>query len=878
MKRITVGILAHVDAGKTTLSEALLYSTGRIRKLGRVDKGDSFLDNFMMERERGITIFSKQANLDLGDGVEMILLDTPGHVDLSSETERTLGVLDYAVLVISGIDGVQSHTKTLWNMLSRYRIPTFIFVNKTDMPAFSREAVISDIKSKLSGSAVDLGADRTVVCEEMAMCDEDFLELFMSRDISDEEMRAEITRMTAQRSLFPCFFGSALRLDGIDVLMNALRELTVSRYSSSMRGASFGARVFKITRDEDGNRLTHVKITSGELKTKSAIPVGDGSGESEKVDGIRIYSGSKYRTADRVEAGEVCALLGLSRTYSGEGLGVELEGADATCEPVLRYRVKAPDGCVMTTLFANIKKLEEEDPTLRAEYDERHGEIYVSIMGEIGLEVLRRTIRDRFDTEVDFDAGNIIYKETVAAPVVGSGHFEPLRHYAEVHLLIEPLPQGSGISFDTVCRGDMLDERCQRAILSALGGKKHVGVLTGSPLTDVRVTLIAGKEHKKHTVGGDLRQAACRALRQGLMKAENILLEPYYRFTIELPGENVGRAMTDIGAMGGSFDAPELLPDGESMTLVGSAPVSAMRGYVQTLSAYTGGRGRISLDFGGYGRCTDPTPVIDVYAYDPEADVYNTPDSVFCSGGSGTIVKWNEASEHMHLRDMIKESGEVATNDETMEAAFREALAHRELSYEENRAMDDELTRIFESTYGRITPRKLPPERVKRSYDDASGGKRSKAAKNRELLPEFLLVDGYNIIFAWDELKKIAEDNLGLARKLLTDLLSNYQGFVGYGVILVFDAYKVAGGRGSVEKEGGLYVVYTKEAETADAYIERVTLEMGKKYRVRVATSDNLEQMIVLGHGAARISARVFHDEVATAMRELEKEIEKYNS
>ena len=872
MKRVTVGILAHVDAGKTTLSEALLYSSGKIRRLGRVDKGDSYLDNFLMERERGITIFSKQANI-VENGTEIILLDTPGHVDFSSETERTLRVLDYAILVVSGTDGTQAHTRTLWNLLARYRIPVFVFVNKTDMPTFDRAAVTENIKSKLSGAIIEYDAPHDEkFCEELAMCDEDFLDIFMSGDPDEETVKRECIRMTAERKIFPCFFGSALRLDGIDRLLFALSELTAEKKYP----ASFGAKVYKITRDESGARLTHVKITGGEVRAKMQIATrSQDDAEPEKIDGIRIYSGAKFTVAEKAEAGEVCALLGLENTYPGQGLGIEFESEKAVIEPVLRYRMKVPKECVMTEVYARVKKLEEEDPQLHAEYDERHGEIYVSIMGEVQLEVLRRVMRDRFATDVDFDAGNIVYRETIASPVVGSGHFEPLRHYAEVHLLLEPLPAGSGLVFDTLCSENLLDGRCQRLILSHLAEKKHIGVLTGSPITDMKISLIAGRENKKHTVGGDFRQATYRALRQGLMKAENVLLEPYYRFALEVPQENVGRVMTDISGMGGSFEPPVSIDD-ETTAVTGYAPVSAMRGYMQTVSAFTKGRGRLSLDFGGYRRCHDPAPVIEKIGYDPEADVYNTPDSVFCSGGSGVIVKWNEADAHMHLSDIVKENGEVKDESE-LEAEIMGGHAKKALSYEENRIMDDELVRIFESTYGKIAPRKLPPEKVKRVYD-AESEKRAKKAKTNALLPEFLLVDGYNIIFAWDELKKIAEDNLGLARKLLTDLLSNYQGFVGHGVILVFDAYKVAGGKGSVEKVGGLYVVYTKEAETADAYIERVTFEMASKYRVRVATSDNLEQIIVLGHGATRISARTFHDEVSDVMKRLDEEVKKYTA
>ncbi len=867
MKRLVMGILAHVDAGKTTLSEALLYRCGSIRGLGRVDHGDAFLDNFLLERERGITIFSKQAQLKVAENTELTLLDTPGHVDFSGEAERTLRVLDYAILVISASEGIQSHTSTIWQLLSRYKVPTFIFINKTDLPCPIREVTMRALKDRFGDGCIDFSADRgDELAEEISMRDEELLDSFIDGSLTEEALLSESAALVSSRKIFPCFFGSALKLDGVDELIGALEKLTLEKKYSD----HFGAKVYKITRDDNGNRLTHMKITGGELRTKSVLTTGKGTGE--KVDGIRIYSGSKFISAEKAEAGQVCAVLGLENTYGGEGLGSELEAISAILEPVLTYRILPKEECNIAELYSFIRKLEEEDPQLSSSWNERLKEIHVKVMGEVQLEVLERTIHDRFGIAVGFDEGNIVYKETIAEPVFGVGHFEPLRHYAEVHLMLEPTGEGSGLSFDTLCSESSLDRNWQRLILTHLGERQHLGVLTGSPITDMRITLVAGKAHKKHTEGGDFRQATYRAVRQGLMRAKSVLLEPYYDFRLILPQENIGRAISDIGLMHGDFSPPEMISNTE-MLLSGSAPVKEMRGYAREVSAYTKGQGKLTLNSGGYKKCQNPDPVITEIGYDPERDPDNSADSVFCAHGAGFLVKWDEAEAHMHIEEAYRKADDKNGDPQDTENLQYEAKK-RSLSYEENVLMDKELVAIFERTYGPIRRRALPPERVIRDYEKK---KPPKPAKTKAYLPEYLLVDGYNIIFAWDDLRKIAEDNLNLARKLLTDILCNYQGYRDCGVILVFDAYKVAGGRGSVEKQGGIHVVYTKEAETADAYIERVTLEMAKKFRVRVATSDNLEQMIVLGHGAERIPARIFYEEVCAVRREIDEQIEQFN-
>lgn len=862
MKRLTLGILAHVDAGKTTLSEALLFKCGTIRKVGRVDHGNAFLDTFSLERERGITIFSKQALLNFSPDCQMTLLDTPGHVDFSGEAERTLRVLDYAILVISASEGIQAHTSTIWQLLMRYRIPTFIFINKTDLPCPIREVTMRALKDRFGDGCVDFSGES--LAEEISLLSEELLDDYIEGNLSSEKLEEGIKELISSRKLFPCFFGSALKLQGVDEFFEALEKFTVPKKFSE----KFGAKVYKITRDDSGNRLTHMKITGGSLSAKTVLDLGNE--KNEKVDQIRIYSGAKFIPCERVEAGQICAVTGPQSTYAGQGIGIEMESPEAVLEPVLTYRIIPPKDCNVVELYSFIRRLEEEDPGLSSLWNERLSEIHVKVMGEVQLEVLKRVILDRYGAEVDFDEGNIVYKETIEGTSFGVGHFEPLRHYAEVHLMLEGTGEGSGLSFDSLCSENALEKNWQRLIMSHLGEKQHMGVLTGSPITDMRITLMAGRAHKKHTEGGDFRQATYRAVRQGLMRAKSTLLEPYYDFRLTVPEENIGRAISDIGLMSGSFSPPEMEGEG-FMLLCGTAPVKEMRSYAKDVSAYTKGKGRLTLNFGGYKKCHDAENVISEIGYDAERDPENSADSVFCQGGAGFLVKWNEVEAHMHIEDFYKK--EPTEEDEVLTLGGGGVKTRESLSYEENAIMDKELKAIFERTFGPIKKRALPPERVIRDYDRQ---KSEKPKKTKAYLPEYLLIDGYNIIFAWDELRKIAEDNLNLARKLLIDILCNYQGYRDCGVILVFDAYKVAGGRGSIEKQGGIHVVYTKEAETADAYIERVTLEMAKKYRVRVATSDNLEQMIVLGHGAERVPARIFYEEVCQVRREIDEELSKF--
>lgn len=860
MKKLVIGILAHVDAGKTTLSEAMLYKTGAVRRLGRVDHKDAFLDTNKMERDRGITIFSKQACFTSGKS-EITLLDTPGHVDFSSETERVLQVLDYAVLLVSATDGIQAHTVTLWQLLARYRVPTFIFINKCDLPGHPREELIAELQARLGGGCIDFGDGITdSLKEQAAICDEELLELVLSGE-NGEKFSAALVRSISERKIFPCCFGAALKLEGVDTLLSLLDKYTLEKH----RSESFGAKVFKISRDENGKRLTHMKITGGELKAK-AILSDDGE---EKVDIIRIYSGEKYKTADRARAGEVCAVLGLERTYPGQGLGTEMETNEPILEPVLNYRVCLPKDVSPSEMYPLLKQLEEEDPQLHVVWNERIRELHVRIMGEVQLEVLSRIIDERYGVSVSFDEGGILYKETIVGSVEGVGHFEPLRHYAEVHLLLEAGAEGSGLCFDSLCSENQLDRNWQRLVLTHLYEKCHIGVLTGSPITDMRISLISGKAHKKHTVGGDFRQATYRAVRQGLMQAKSVLLEPYYSYRLSIPRENLGRAMTDISRMCGT--ASETESDEETAVLCGEVPVSSSRGYAAAVSAYSKGRGRFSFVFSGYKKCHNPEEVIEALSYDAEGDLDNTADSVFCAHGAGFNVKWDRVSEYMHIEGLPSMSDDSSLTEPS--AKTPSTPRRRGEEYEEARLLDRELLEIFERTYGPIKPRKAPPEPKIREFSE----RKERARKPVAQLPEYVLVDGYNIIFAWDELKKIASDNLNLARQLLINILCNYQGCRDCGLILVFDAYKVAGGKGSIERHGGIDVVYTKEAETADAYIERVTYEMGKKYRVRVATSDNLEQIIILGHGAERVPARAFFDEVCKVRKELDEEIEKIN-
>ena len=844
-RRICTGLLAHVDAGKTTLSEALLYRGGALRRLGRVDHGDAFLDTDVMERERGITIFSKQAELSLPQ-MEVTLLDTPGHVDFSAEAERTLRVLDCAILVISGTDGVQAHTRTLWQLLERYQVPVFLFVNKMDLAGADRAALLADLRARLDSGCADFTAPEWM--EEAAVCDETVLEKYLE---TGEVADGDVARMVGQRQLFPCFFGSALKLEGVDALLEGLERFApVSAYP-----ADFGARVFKIARDPQGSRLTYLKVTGGVLRVKDLVTnrrpgVPEERVWSEKADQLRVYSGAKFRPVDQAPAGAVVAVTGLSRTRPGDGLGFETDWEGPVLEPVLTYQVELVDGTDPHTALGRLRQLEEEDPQLHILWNETAREIRIQLMGEVQLEILQRLTRERFGMEVAFGSGTICYRETIAAPVVGVGHFEPLRHYAEVHLLLEPGARGSGVQLASACSTDVLDLNWQRLVLTHLAEKEHLGVLTGSPITDVKITLLTGRAHDKHTEGGDFRQATYRAVRQGLMQAESILLEPWYDFRLEVPADQVGRAISDLQRMEGETAPPETL--GELAVLTGAAPVAGLRGYAREVAAYTRGRGRLSCQPGGFRPCARAEEVVEALGYDPERDVENTPDSVFCAHGAGYTVPWDQVPAQAHL-----DSGWAPEVPE--ETVPEKTAARRSAAYAGTIEQDRELQAIFERTYGPVKRSVfLPPKEPRRPTAEAS----ARAIREQASGPEYLLVDGYNIIFAWDELKAIARDNLDAARKALCDLLCNYRGYQNCEVIAVFDAYKVKGGQGSVEKYHNIHVVYTKEAETADAYIERATYEIGKKHRVKVATSDGPEQLIILGHGALRMSASNFHEEM----------------
>ena len=857
MKKLVVGILAHVDAGKTTLSEGLLYTGGALRKLGRVDHRDAFLDTDAVERERGITIFSKQAELTWGE-LALTLLDTPGHVDFSAEMERTLQVLDCAILVISGTDGVQGHTRTLWRLLERHHIPTFLFVNKMDLPGADRGALLKGLQRGLDGGCLDFDGGLAPLQEELAACDEGLLERYLD---GEELTDRDAAGLVARRLVFPCFFGSALRLEGIDRLLEGLRRYTLA----PVWPEEFRARVFKVARDGN-DRLTYLKVTGGTLRVRDTLSGGGEGGWQEKVSQLRVYSGTKYRTLDEAPAGTVCAVTGLSRTRPGDALGAEPPARAPELEPVLTYQVLLPEGCDPHTMLPNLRQLEEEDPQLRVVWSEALGEIHLQLMGEVQLEVLTRLIRDRFGVEVAFGEGNIVYRETIAAPVEGVGHFEPLRHYAEVHLLLEPGPRGSGLQLDTRCPTDQLDLNWQRLILTHLAERPHPGVLTGSPVTDLKITLVAGRAHVKHTEGGDFRQATYRAVRQGLMQAENILLEPHYDFWLELPQDCVGRAMTDLQGMGGAVEPPRWT--GELALLTGHAPVAGLRSYGREVAAYTRGMGRLSCSAHGYEPCADQAAVVERLGYDPERDVDNPADSVFCEHGGGFNVKWDQVREYMHVDSGLR-------LDRGAEEPPAPAPAGGQRSWRGGSLEQDrELQAVFERTYGKVEPRAFHPQKkpARTSLDE---GKYD--IRNQKTGPEYLLVDGYNIIFAWDELKQVAQQDVSAARTMLMEILSNYQGYRQCVVILVFDAYKVRGNPGSVEKRNNIYVVYTKEAETADAYIEKATYDLGREHRVRVATSDGLEQLIILGHGALRLSARTFKAEVEQAQGEIAALVARHN-
>ena len=857
MKKLVLGILAHVDAGKTTLSEALLYTTGQIRRLGRVDHQDAFLDTDKLERERGITIFSKQAVLQAGH-LEITLLDTPGHVDFSAEMERTLQVLDCAVLVVSGADGVQGHTLTLWRLLERYQVPVFLFINKMDLPGVDRGALLDQLHRQLSEGCLDLSQPEEKLWEEAAMCDEAALSAYLERGALSH---GDLTDLVRRRRIFPCCFGSALRLEGVDTLLSALEGLApLPAYPGA-----FAARVYKISRDSQGARLTHMKITGGTLRVKTALTGLSAAGESweEKADQLRIYSGQRFQPVEEAEAGTVCAVTGLSRTYPGQGLGAEAAGRRAALEPVLTYQLLPGDGDVHTAL-GKLRQLEEEDPQLHVLWNEVLREIHVQLMGPVQLEILQRVLADRFGLEASFGPGSIVYKETIAAPAVGVGHYEPLRHYAEVHLLLEPAARGSGLQFASTCPADLLDGHWQRLILTHLAEKPHLGVLTGSPITDMRLTLTAGRAHLKHTEGGDFRQATYRAVRQGLMGARSVLLEPWYRFRLEVPAGSLGRAMGDVQQMGGAFDSPETA--GDMAVLRGGAPVAAMGDYARDVAAYTRGRGRLSCAVEGYRPCRDAQAVTDRLGYDPERDVENPADSVFCAHGAGYSVKWDQVPAMAHLRP---DGGGTPPEEDAPPPEKRAARSGPPPpgSREEEKI----LQAIFERTYGQVKRRalqptpKAPPPPKKRTVPDRPAG------------PEYLLVDGYNIIFAWDELREMARTNLDAARLMLMDILCNYQGFRKCVVILVFDAYRVKGNPGSTERWRNIHVVYTREAETADTYIERATYQIARDYQVRVATSDGLEQLIILGHGAVRVAAQDFKAEVEAAQGQIAALIARNN-
>lgn len=864
-KQITMGILAHVDAGKTTLSEGILYTCKAIRKLGRVDHQDAFLDTNTLERNRGITIFSKQAECTLGE-FGITLLDTPGHVDFSAEMERTLQVLDYGILVISGADGVQGHTETLWRLLSRYQIPVFLFINKMDQPGTDRETLLVELKEKLDTNCVDFSADQTSEDwkEQVAVCDEQVMEAYLE---GEEISRVQIQKMIWERKLFPCYFGSALKLTGVKEFLEDLKL----RIRESSYPESFGAKIYKITRDSQGERLSHMKITGGARKVKSVLSNGKPgeSGEDiwqEKVNQIRIYSGEKYTMVSEVKAGTVCAVTGLTATYPGQGLGSEQASDMPVLEPVLSYRIGLPEEVNGHQALLQLRQLEEEEPLLHIVWNGTLGEIYAQVMGEVQIEILKSLIKERFGMTVTFDEGNIVYKETILEPVEGVGHFEPLRHYAEVHLLLEPGETGSGLIFAADCSEDVLDRNWQRLILTHLEEREHKGVLIGAPITDMKITLLTGRAHIKHTEGGDFRQATYRAVRQGLRKAKSQLLEPYYEFRLEVPSEQVGRSMTDIQKMLGEFDPPKT--EGEMTVLTGSAPVVTMRDYQKEVISYTSGRGRLSCTLKGYYPCHNQEEVVEAVGYDPEADLENPTGSVFCAHGAGFVVNWDQVEDYMHV-----ESGWNAPAGQETKPEKPVTAKNWKEENEKYLATEKELEEIFERTYGPI--RKLGEEPPagrsvkgwkKSRRDPLEGYGKSSSDYKQKKTPdgekEYLLVDGYNIIFAWEDLKELAAVNIDGARERLMDILCNYQGFKKSTLILVFDAYKVKGNPGSVETYHNIHVVYTKEAETADQYIEKTVHEIGRKYRVTVATSDQLEQVIILGQGGQRMSARELLEDV----------------
>lgn len=853
---ICIGLLAHVDAGKTTLSESMLYLSGRIRQQGRVDHGNAYLDTYELERARGITIFSKQAELVFGE-LEVTLLDTPGHVDFSAEMERTLRVLDYAILVINGADGVQGHTETLWKLLKQYRIPAFLFINKMDQNGTDAEKLLEELRVKLSGSCIRFGEaeDSEEFLENVAMAEEQVLETYLEHGTIE---RGEISRLIWERKVFPCYFGSALKNIGVKEFLAGLECYAKERSYPE----EFGAKVYKIARDPQGNRLTYLKVTGGVLKVRDLIRYQD---VEEKVSQIRIYSGEKYDAVQEVRAGRVCAVTGLTKTYPGEGLGAEPPSEGPVLTPVLNYQLILPEGCDTHGMLLKLRQLEEEDPELHIVWNEELGEIHAQLMGEVQTEILQSMIRERFQTEVTFGPGNIVYKETIKRPAEGVGHFEPLRHYAEVHLLLEPGESGSGLVFAADCSEDVLGRNWQRLILTHLAEKEHRGVLTGSSITDMKITLVAGRAHLKHTEGGDFRQATYRAVRQGLKSTESVLLEPYYEFRMEIPAEFVGRALTDIQRMAGEFQTPDT--EGDFAVITGSAPVSEMRDYQLEVTSYTKGRGRLFCTLKGYAPCHNAEEVIEQIGYDSEGDLDNPTGSVFCAHGAGFHVSWDQVPDHMHLEYVwTPEAEKEKSAIEAKKGQGSVQSGRVSSSFSRSVEEDKELEEIFLRTYGKIERKRPIAERRVESPEE-----RQKRIR-KDQMEEYLLVDGYNVIFAWEDLKELAKVNIEGARNKLMDVLCNYQGFKKCNLILVFDAYKVQGQELGVQKYHNIYVVYTKEAETADQYIEKVVHEIGRKYHVTVATSDNVEQVVTLGQGGKLLSARELRTEVEEVQRQIREE------
>ena len=873
--KLTIGILAHVDAGKTTLAESILYLTGSIRKLGRVDHQDAFLDTYELERERGITIFSKQAEFRLGER-EVTLLDTPGHVDFSAEMERTLQVLDYAILVISGADGVQGHVQTLWRLLKQYEIPVFLFINKMDQPDTNEKALMEELTKRLDEKCINFsgGLETEEAKENLAVCDEAVLEHYLE---SGEIQKEEIINLIAKRKVFPCYFGSALKIQGVEEFLRGIETFT----RECAYPEEFGARVFKIARDAQGNRLTYLKITGGSLKVKMLLSnekeAGEGKEElwEEKAEQIRIYSGNSFEAVKEAKAGSVCAVTGLSHTYCGQGLGIEAHTFLPVLEPVLTYKVELPEDCNVHSMLIKLKELEEEEPQLHIVWDERLQEIHAQVMGEVQIEILKRMIWERYQTEVEFGSGKIVYKETIEDCVEGVGHFEPLRHYAEVHLKLEPAERGTGLHFFADCSEDLLDRNWQRLVLTHLEERMHKGVLTGSEITDMRITLVSGRAHLKHTEGGDFRQATYRALRQGLKKAKSVLLEPVYEFRLELPADKVGRAMADIQKMYGEFQLSD--SEGEYSVVTGFAPVSLMRDYQKEVMAYTSGHGRLFCTLKGYMPCHNANEVIEEMNYDSESDLENPTGSVFCAHGAGFIVPWYEVEDYMHLELQTPMQKQVEEEIPMPKRTPQEAEAY----LKEGVQNEEELRAIFERTYGAVKRERQGWERVSKRNPNRNPSVRSSETENtrkekkRDPIKEYLLVDGYNIIFAWEDLNELSKINIESARNKLMDRLSNYQGYKKMTLILVFDAYKVKGNPGSVMKYHNIYVVYTKEAETADQYIEKTVHEIGRKYQVTVATSDALEQVIILGQGGNRLSAANLLEEVEAVEAEISKKVQK---